>query len=728
MKFLPLFLFIPFFGFSQNHLFKYYDEAPVLKEGKLLPMAWAGGINTAQLNRADLDGDLKDEIIIMDKHSAAIHIFSFENGNYEYRPELLQYLPALNIDWVIFADYNCDRKNDVFNYGQSGVILYKNTSGEGTFASWEKVADPLMTTGFSGKINLLINPTDVPAIGDIDGDGDLDILSYNFSSGEDIRFHKNLALEKHGNCGQFDFEIADRTWGKFKECSCFEYAFHGEECEGGGHHHGRVAHVGGKSMTTYDYDADGDQDLLLGHEDCPNLIYLENTGDAANALFSAFLPEFPANAPVIMERYPAVQFIDVDFDDKQEMTVSVNIEDNLSFTSDFSHSLWLYQMATTTSTPDFELTATNFLQKEMLDLGEMSAPAFFDIDDDGDEDLLVAANGKEADGVFLGSVALLENTGTSFNPSFSLEDADFMDLSSLELHVPHLRFADFNGDGKTDLFYSGYSMDEAQIKSFIFYNRAEGQNPPDFDGDPSQVSMPLEIFENSEFFDEDGDGDPDLLVGKRNGSLHFYENTGNATFNLAENEYMGIGPNTSAGKINLFAEVTDLDNDGNADLVTADRQEASVYYNFLNAQGEPATLAFFSETTQSEMPILTENYNWLAFADLFGTGRPSMVAGGSGGGLKFFRNKDEIDNPGNISARVKVYPNPVKESSPLVVETNKAGTASFYNLWGQRVSAAVALKPGIKNQVGLPPLARGIYIMIFEAANKEKVVTKLVVR
>lgn len=728
MRLLLLFTFLPFFCFSQSHIFSYYDSVPVLSDGNALKLPWAGGINSAQLNMADLDGDLQDEIIILDRHATAISIFSYSGGEYVYRPDLLEYLPALNKDWIIFADYNCDGRQDIFNYGQNGVIVYKNVSQAGEFAAWEKVADPLLTTGFSGKINMFINPADVPAIQDVDGDGDLDVLCYNFATGEDIRFHKNLALEKHGDCEIFDFEITDRQWGEFKECSCFEYAFFGDNCPGV--NGGRVAHIGGKSLTASDQDNDGDQDLFLGHDDCASLIFLENKGDADNALFTDFSPEYPLTEPAVIERYPTVQFHDINFDGKEEMVVSPNIDDNLAFAADFSKSVWIYKNGVN-DTPDTEFTMVqkDFLQDEMMDMGSLSAPVFFDIDRDGDLDILIASNGKESSGLYVGKIVLLENTGTSFNPIFSLADEDFLNLSTWRLHAPRLRFADFDGDQQEDLFLAGYDATERQMKSLIIPAQpANGKQQPFTPEAAISVVTPLALFENPEFFDEDGDGDPDLLVGHRDGALTLYENTGNNTFELKENEYKGFHRDFTLQKINLFVEVTDLNGDGKPDLISADRKELAVYYNFQQADPQPEVLMTYYGNENSPGPVPTEHYNWLAFADLFGTGNKAMIVGGSGGGLKFYRNKNEIENPVAIEINIKVYPNPLPSTSNLVVETNKAGNAVVYNLWGQTISSSMNLQAGIKNIIDIPEIAQGVYLLVFETTDKEKLVRKLVVK
>ena len=722
-KVLVVLFMVPYLSFSQSHIFQYYNDVQVFQNGEALLNPWTGGFNSSQVNQADIDGDGVEELILMDRHARSVKVFSFSQGNYQFRPELLEYLPPLNIDWVIFADYNCDGKKDIFNYGNGGAILYKNISDDGQYAAWEKVADPVLTTGFTGKINLFVNPTDIPAIQDIDGDGDLDILNYDFATGEVIRYHRNMSVENGADCEDYDFVIVDREWGSFRECSCFEYAFHGQLCPPNSG--ARVAHVGGKSLTAYDIDGDGDQDIFLGHDDCATLTLLENVGDADTALFVDFTHDFPPESiAAAIEIYPTVQFRDVDFDGVEEMILSPNIDENLSFTSDFARSLWVYQKEGS----DYTLQRQNFLQNQMLDFGELSAPVFVDIDRDGDMDLLMAANGHEDEGVFYGRIILLENTGSYFSPEFTVADDDFLHLSTLKLQAPKIRLVDLNGDGRADLFYTGYSPEELATRSFVFADQSSGQSPPDFTGEPILVEVALAIFENPTFFDVDGDGDPDMMVGRRDGSLALFENQGNYTFALKETDYLGIERDFSLNKRNLFVEVTDLNRDGLPDLVTADRRELVVYYNFRSTMEDSTVLRYFDEGTEHEAPIQTENYNWIVFADLFGTTYPAMIIGGSGGGLRLFRSKDEPDNPDEVPLTFKLYPNPVNQSAQLIVETNKPGTAALYNLLGQPIAIRIPIAAGLLNRLNLSPLAQGVYVMVFESPGQRRVVEKVVVR
>src|SRR5690606_20253597 len=173
-------------------------------------------------------------------------------------------------------------------------------------------------------------------------------------TGEVIRYHRNMSVENGADCEDYDFVIVDREWGSFRECSCFEYAFHGQLCPPNSG--ARVAHVGGKSLTAYDIDGDGDQDIFLGHDDCATLTLLENVGDADTALFVDFTHDFPLESiAAAVEIYPTVQFRDIDFDGTDEMILSPNIDENLLFTSDFAHSLWVYKNEGSATEPQYTL-------------------------------------------------------------------------------------------------------------------------------------------------------------------------------------------------------------------------------------------------------------------------------------------------------------------------------------------------------------------------------------
>ena len=59
------------------------------------------------------------------------------------------------------------------------VLENKNISKNG-IPNFLLIKNPLLSQGFSGMLNIQISGTDLPSIEDIDNDGDLDLICFNF--------------------------------------------------------------------------------------------------------------------------------------------------------------------------------------------------------------------------------------------------------------------------------------------------------------------------------------------------------------------------------------------------------------------------------------------------------------------------------------------------------------------------------------------------------------------
>lgn len=696
----PLFfiLYLVFLSASALHaqqtIYRSTDIPVFNIENNPLAMPWAGGINTPQIGNIDADGDGEMEVIMYDRSSQNYQLFDMVDGTITSRP-YSHMLPETIAGWTLFRDYNCDGKVDMFTTGELGVEVYKNV-GDDT-PEWELVEDNLSTLGSSGMINLVINSSDVPAINDVDGDGDLDVLVYNFALGGYIRYHQNMSMEKYGNCDSLDFEFVDREWGAFEECNCNSYAFYDESCSD--FTSGRVQHAGGKTLLALDVDNDGDVDLFGGQEDCTELYFFENIGTADSAFFGSFRTDYPVSQnPVDIHYLPAAFYADVTFDGISDLVVASDMETNDSYTQNYASSLWLYSNIGTNTEPQFEFSNSAFWQDDMLDFGENSVPLFMDIDEDMDQDLIVAANGFKKDSLYVGYLTLLENTGNYFSPSFTVAQKDFLNISSLSLVQVKANLV--NGA----LWVSGYNQSLDEVETYVYI---KDENTGEWNSDYSDTFViPLVANDTPEFYDVDDDGDQDLIIGKSDGSLQYYSNDGEQNFTLEDNTYLGIERDFSGTVQKLVARVVNWDHNGTDDLLLTDQSGAMYVVLDFSHKEEQTVIDLLSEDEPATRML--DMHSWPAMGQLFGS-ESAIVVGGSRGGLQYLTFENSEDQ--NEKASLLVYPNPVRSAGILNLLANDDMKVIVYSVDGKQVTSKMKLTANVELQLDLSTLSDGIYIL-----------------
>ncbi len=427
------------------------QSIPVSVNQNLLTNSWAGGLNSAQINTMDLNSDGQPDLVIFDKTASRIITFVASQQTYSYAPAYETLFPHEISTFVVIRDFDADGRKDLFTFGQIGVLVFQNVTPPGQPLAWKKLkfynaathlhSEVLLTTGFSGKINLLPGSNDLPQFKDMDNDGDLDVLNMRFVSPSTAEYHKNFSMELYGIPDSLELVRQTSSWGEFTECSCGKIAFGTQTCADIG---GRVQHTGGKSLLTIDADDDGDQDLVFSEEKCSALYFMENEGDVNTPVLTGFTL-FPPDQPVNLSAFPAAYREDLDFDGKLDLIISSNLSARQDLSNNFRTSVWFYRNEGTQSLPDFQFVKANFLQETMIDVGDHSSPAFLDINHDGDEDLFVGSYANEGG---RGSIYYYENTGTSSSPAFSLVTNDFINLSFIGFTNIKPQFADVDYDGR----------------------------------------------------------------------------------------------------------------------------------------------------------------------------------------------------------------------------------------------------------------------------------------
>lgn len=518
------------FGFDYTGIYK------LIENGDSLQHAWAGGLNQPQFSKVDLNLDGTMDLIAFDRSGHRLVPFlQVNNGGtpkYKYAPEYKKYFPTIEY-WLLFADYNCDGKQDIFCYIPGGIGVYENISDTVLKFQWALPSNNLKSDYGTGPINLYVFNVDLPGIADVDFDGDLDI--FTFGQGNTVQFHENQTP-----CG-LDFAINTWCWGRFEE-GFLTNTVTLDACQGvpkkeftGHAASNKVQHAGSTSLIV-DFNGDSLHDVLLGDVSYNNGIAAFNTGTRDSAFMSSQDTMFPGyDKPIDLYIFPAFFYEDVDFDNKKDLIAAPNQQlgaKNLN-------SIWMYKNTGTNMNPVFDFQDSAFMQRQMVDLGEGATPTLVDMNTDGLLDLVIGNYGVlQDDGNYRSFLSYYKNTGTLNDPKFELVDADLANISTLNIGEGlNATFGDLDGDIDPDMIVGAVDG-----KLYYFENTGSFTSPnfvlttPNFQNiDVGGSSAPF-------LFDMDDDGDLDLLIGEEDGNLNYYSNDGTTplSFTLVNEQFGGV--------------------------------------------------------------------------------------------------------------------------------------------------------------------------------------------
>ena len=678
----------------------------VTKNGASLQNAWAGGLNAAVINTMPLNNDGIDDLVIFDRNTYKISTFLAVNSGggvtYTAAPEYEYYFPADLNNWVRFADYDCDGLKDIFTASPLGVAIYHNTTQAGNPPDFTKLLDEILIPSQSGggrTVNLQISNSDLPEVIDYDHDGDLDILAI-FFSGITMVEYQNMSMERTGRCG-LDFVGNYSCFGRFLLATgnCGQYQT-GQSCRLAAPGPGnpdtvkRVMH-NGTSSTFAHISSDSLYDLLMGDASCNSLYYLQNTGTRQNAVYAPAITFAPGNETASFYTFPAAYATDVDRDGLTDLIVVPNTPSSSSGLSNFAQSLWYYRNTGSAQHPAYALTARDWLQNTMIEVGEEAAPALADYDADGDLDLFIGDKGRDDGVTETGGITLYRNTGSRTAPVFEYVTNNYLGLRSMRLNTIRPSFTDMNGDGRPDLIVVSSTFASGNNYRYFLNNAAAG-NPYSFDT-AALNSLPVatDPYDYPVFYDLDNDGFPDMLLGKYDGSLQYFRNIGslqNPSYQLVTASACGIGANT--GGQNLTLSIADFDFDGNLDLLTGDYSGLIRWYsNFipklLATTAAAETTLIYNTLGELKLPYQFGGYPAPAAADLDADGYPDLILGTQGGGLMYLRNTTPYpsgtEKPKPRDDIFNLAPNP--STGILHLTLKGKGSLSIWSVTGQEVFA-----------------------------------------
>jgi len=674
-------------------IFEWDKSKSVRVDGQDVPVGFSQGINSAQIQTIDLTGDGVEEWVTWDINSRQLQVFEKKGGNFSLRPELAYFFPAEISGFLVLADFDRDGKKDLFTSTPLGIRAFRNTSS-GTQIAWTLAQNFLRLDGAN---NIPANNLDTPLLQDVDGDGDLDLVIFNFAVGDFLEFYRNTSVERKGTPDIDGFAFPVRHWGNFEFCACSQVSF-GQTCDGRMLNSGnqpnetaRIQHAGGHSILYRDFTGDGIPDLLLGRDECSTLYFLPNSGTAASPRFTSFstqvpgygsLPQFP--------RFHVGRVIG------EELIVSLNTNETAApFRIDFANSMVKLEKNTGAISP--------ILQDQLFDLGENVRPYFKGNVFAGE--LWLTANVKNGNAV----------QGQAFRLSYSgdqleLLNEDYIGLSALNLlDVQLIEYGSVKN--QSYLLAAGVRTTNG-IPSQVLL-RGQGQNWIDF----SISGLTLRVGDQLTFFPYQGKDH--LLIAAQNGSLTLYEvdlEARAATLKTAN--FLGFQDNPANRNLSVGVRFQEK-----PDLYTVD-QTGRIYLveDMMNSEVREEVLV---KIRDQNLPFRLGRNTWISVVNPGFDKNVDLILGSRGGGITYLKSV-KSDSPSDGKLLVKVYPNPT--DGPFKVISNTAAKARLITSLGQILLDEITIPANREIEIQAQPLQPGLYFLQLETEDRKVVVKKVLVR
>lgn len=715
-------------------------DIPLVRDGRVLLNPWAGGMNLPQFSEVDLNRDGIKDLVVFDRDASVVTTFinrgTAGQVDYHYAPEYMHRFPKDIVNFMLLRDYNCDGIQDIvgmyYKWAQgAGVAVWQGSYDANDTIQFTMVLDQARydMKGQSFDYKLFVYNTDLPAIDDIDGDGDLDILAFtqDFSFPQNVFWYKNTSVENGFGCDSLHFVLETQCWGLFQEIgdsnivdmspsvdSCYNnpyyrYAMDREQQTIEADRN--LRHVGA-NLTTVDINNDGIKEMVLGGVSFRNINMISGQLVNDTILINAQDYHFPSyDVPVDIFSFVSTYFIDVNNDGKTDMIAAPSELGNGEAVKDSV--AWYYQNVTNNNNMVFNFQQKDFLVGDMLDVGDRAFPTLFDFNGDGLMDMVIGHKSRPKDGGgHTYGLTLLKNTGTLGSPAFELVDNNYANLGGLNKRRLYPTFGDLDGDGDMDMICG------TQTDSLIFVeNIAPIGSSVAVWGPPVRRYMGISVGSETspQLIDLDRDGDLDLVVGTYIGDIRYYENKGTASSpafsSIPTSSLLGghtVQTNYSRSSMPHIFE----NSAGQYEMLVG--HDAGNFIHLGNIDGN--ILGVYD--------TLSENFNDFYFgtsahistADLDNNGEIDFIIGMVQGGVSIRTLRDTFTTISSIQAEQKilnVYPNPTQDKLTInfLAPTQEAAFITIYNALGQVVLQTTQSSTNQQYQLDVSSLAAGLFFL-----------------
>lgn len=667
-------------------IYKINNSIPVIQYSDTLNFPFVGGWNNPEFSNIDWNNDGIQDLYVFDRGTKLSYaLVQDQNGQFHSDENYLKHLPKGLLNWAFMRDYNKDGVGDLVCYtSPSCVGIYKGvriSTQEIDFQCIEYQVQYGSSTSTGGAIG--VSSIDLPGIEDIDGDGDLDILTFN-TMGTTVYYYRNIQVEQLGGYMQdtISFVIDKYCWGEIFDNN-YNTVTENYPCVPAlpTTYDNTIKNLkhSGNTLALMDVDGDGDMDCLKGNITYSTLNLMTNTGTASVAHIAGQDTSFPSyDIPLHCDLFPGAFFVDVNNDQLLDCIASPN----LAYATENFHSSHLYLNTGTSNSAHFTFSKDTFLIEEQMDFGERAFPVFEDIDGDGLLDLIVGGNGYyQASGNYLCGLAYYKNTGQVNAPSLTLLSRDWQNFQSLNLKGMAPTFGDLDNDGDRDMIAG---TTDGRLNYFI--KQANGNYIL------SQVYFQnIDVGDHAapQLVDVDEDGLLDLLIGEKYGNVNYYRNSGTLSapqFSLVTTNFGRVDVRENGNLTGFSTPHLCRLKQGDARTLLVGNESGHVqrYSNIDQNLGGAFTLAE-SHFSQLELGEPTSVFT----ANLIGNDTSELALGMFGGGMQIRSWDNNYVNGTNNSThkiRLYLYPNPSNTQCNLLA-SSIIHEIRILNVYGQTISS-----------------------------------------
>ncbi len=633
-------------------------------EGNRYLYPFVGGFNAPRHQLLDIDGDGDDDLFIQEREHELIFFENSGSSDEAVFKWITDSFMGIDIGtWYVFADADNDNDYDLFCRGPIfGLIRYLENEGDSKNPVFTVKSDSLKDDRGETIFATFTSP---PTLADVNCDELPDLFVGDPNGTISYFSHDGMDAD---NVPRFVFREE-----RFEELLILTGGTRKRDADPTQRH-------GSNAFSFADIDGDGAAELFWGDLFTSRVLIFRNVGSCEDIDLDTNVRFFPEGSPIETSGYNVPRFSDIDRDGDLDFFLSVLGGTTPIPPSDLEN-IHFYRNVGDENTPDYQLQTRQYLS--CIDVGDFSVPAFYDLDADGDLDVLIGSENRIAD-PDNGRLMLYDNEGSKRQPALRLINTDFQTLRVGSKLSPAL--ADIDNDKDADLLLG---IRSGEILSYI--NEGDPQTP--FFVESGGITEGIDVGSSAApaLVDIDDDGDFDLFIGEFSGNLNFYRNDGSAespNFVLEVERYLDIDVGRSS--IPTFC---DIDGDEDFDLFIGSEEGGINFWRntgtVTNPQFEPDE-GFAPDVHLNAAP---------AFGDIDDDGDEDFVAGGVGGGLLFFENRRIVnsldDRHDDRVAMIRLQLMPVPAASTLVLRLSPskpdglvpAGILSIHSLLGTELKS-----------------------------------------